>query len=460
MRQFKYWIKVLFLLIGVGFILEAVGGSRGMQTSVMSLSPLQSVISAVSGQADDWWRGFVQFASLSRSNDKLKSEVIALRAERSRLLSYRVQNLRLQSLLKLKEELPSDVKIAARVIARDPNNWDEKVILDCGRSDGVTEDMVAVSPEGLVGRVSQVASRSCTLTLIGSSSLAVPVAFVDSDICGIMRVNKMKRSIIKYVRFDIPVKSGQLVVTSGLGDIYPGGLAVGRVDRAYVSTDVMYQDVLVNLSAELPRLREVILIKKGKLSADPAIFKDAILRAEQEAKEAAKESAEAALREVNKYESSEPDSTASKVDKPTKYDSITKEVESRADSDISQEVQNEAASENAKNAAPVPAAEDIPAATVTKTQPSGDSDSVDENSEIVDKNESPELNRHGEAVGGNNFAAEEKTEETSEPVVEEQSAEGHYITVEEAENSGVESQPLETEAEESEPIPSTVELEP
>lgn len=444
MRQIKYWLKMLFLLVFVCVVLEAIGSIAWVKTSALALSPVQKVVAVFSNQIDDWLRGFTQFKSLSEKNAQLEAEVKALRNEKSRLLAYKVQNLRLQSLLELKAQLPGKIKISARVIARDPNNWGEKVILDRGRNDGVTENMVAVTPEGLVGRVSQVGSRSCTLSLVGSESLAVPVALADSEIYGIMRTNKMLRSVIKYIRFDVPIKPGQLVVTSGLGDIYPGGLAVGRVERAYVSREAMYQDVLVKLSAELPRLREVILITKGDSSADPNIFKDAILRAEQEAKQAAKESAEAALRASNRGESldeawsgSAAESAEELPSEDTSYTEPTVEsVPSSAPSNIS-------------NAPEPPAPQ----------QQSQASSASDSGSNIAPENTTI---GSGEVVAPTEHSEEAPAESVNRSAAESsaEGAESHYITVEETEDSAPSEEPPTEEAiVENAPTPNAVELE-
>lgn len=445
MRQVKYWLKMLFLLVFVCIVLEAIGSITWVKTSALALSPVQKIVANFSSQLDDWLRGFTQFKALSEKNDQLEAEIKALKDEKSRLLAYKVQNLRLQSLLELKAQLPGKVKISARVIARDPNNWGEKVILDRGRNDGVTENMVAVTPEGLVGRVSQVGSRSCTLSLVGSESLAVPVALADSEIYGIMRTNKMLRSVIKYIRFDVPVKPGQLVVTSGLGDIYPGGLAVGRVERAYVSQEAMYQDVLVKLSAELPRLREVILITKGDSSADPNIFKDAILRAEQEAKQAAKESAEAALRASNLEETS--DNSWNNSNGPS------------AEESSSEEAYSEPIIENAPSVAPagnsVPSQSSAPLETTPAPATNSTSNS-DVASEEVGENK---VESAVSAPSEHNYEAppaEVSNRPASETSVER--AESHYITVEESEDNTSEEPPVE-EAAESEPTPNAVELE-
>lgn len=445
MRQIKYWLKMLFLLVFVCVVLEAIGSIAWVKTSALALSPVQKVVANFSSQVDDWLRGFTQFKALSEKNDQLEAEIKALRDERSRLLAYKVQNLRLQSLLELKAQLPGKVKISARVIARDPNNWGEKVVLDRGRNDGVTENMVAVTPEGLVGRVSQVGSRSCTLSLVGSESLAVPVALVDSEIYGIMRTNKMMRSVIKYIRFDVPIKPGQLVVTSGLGDVYPGGLAVGRVERAYVSQEAMYQDVLVKLSAELPRLREVILITKGDSSADPNIFKDAILRAEQEAKQAAKESAEAALRASNLGET--PDNNWSDLNRASVQEPSTEAASS------------EPAAESVPSIAP---ADSAPAELSAPLEaPPSPSVSSTSSSDVASEKVAEDRSEPAASVPSEH-SYEAPAEVSNSPSFEApaQGAESHYITVEESEESAPEEPPAEEAALESVPTPNAVELEP
>lgn len=445
MRQIKYWLKMLFLLVFVCVVLEAIGSIAWVKTSALALSPVQKVVANFSSQIDDWLRGFTQFKALSEKNDQLEAEIKALRDERSRLLAYKVQNLRLQSLLELKAQLPGKVKISARVIARDPNNWGEKVVLDRGRNDGVTENMVAVTPEGLVGRVSQVGSRSCTLSLVGSESLAVPVALVDSEIYGIMRTNKMMRSVIKYIRFDVPIKPGQLVVTSGLGDVYPGGLAVGRVERAYVSQEAMYQDVLVKLSAELPRLREVILITKGDSSTDPNIFKDAILRAEQEAKQAAKESAEAALRASNLGET--PDNNWSDLNRASVQEPSTEAASS------------EPAAESVPSIAP---ADSAPAELSAPLEaPPSPSVSSTSSSDVASEKVAEDRSEPAASVPSEH-SYEAPAEVSNSPSFEApaQGAESHYITVEESEESAPEEPPAEEAALESVPTPNAVELEP
>lgn len=446
MRQVKYWLKMLFLLVFVCIVLEVIGSITWVKTSALALSPVQKIVADFSSQIDDWLRGFTQFKALSEKNDRLEAEIKALKDEKSRLLAYKIQNLRLQSLLELKAQLPGKVKISARVIARDPNNWGEKVILDRGRNDGVTENMVAVTPEGLVGRVSQVGSRSCTLSLVGSESLAVPVALADSEIYGIMRTNKMMRSIIKYIRFDVPVKPGQLVVTSGLGDIYPGGLAIGRVERAYVSQEAMYQDVLVKLSAELPRLREVILITKGDSSADPNIFKDAIMRAEQEAKQAAKESAEAALRASNLEETSD--------------NSWSEPSGSSVEESSSEEAYSEPTIENTSSVAPArnsaSSQSSAPLETTQAPAVNSTSNSKVASKEVADSKAESAISTPSEQ----NYEvppAEANSRPSSEALVE--GAESHYITVEDGEENALEEPSAEENAVESEPTPNAVELE-
>lgn len=305
MPKFKRLTIWILALAAVCAFLEFAGRSSAVRSSVLEFSPVQKLAGSVCNFADDWVRGFLSFRNLSEANRVLQQQNAGLLTERASLLRLKIDNLRLKALLELKEELPSGTKICAQVIARDPNNWSEEVTLDKGSEDGVSAGMAAVTPEGLVGRVSAVSRRSCRLLLLSGSRLRVPVALSHSRACGVLITDRLNHSVVKYVRCSTAVRSGELVVTSGLGDVYPGGLAVGRSSSFYAGSEAMYQDIQITLSVDFASLREVILIKKEAVSANPAIFEKAIAAAEEEARKAAKEAVKsnAAILKMNQSES-------------------------------------------------------------------------------------------------------------------------------------------------------------
>ncbi len=311
----KRWIAICLSIVVCCLFVNWLGNLSWIRASLLEFGSVQKYLSYFNSQLDDWWQGLVYFKDLKQENERLREQNGKLDNERALLLSYKVENLRLKSLLKLEGELPQDQErpnIVAQVIGREPHSWGEELILDKGRDDGVTEDMVAVTPLGLVGKVGTVGHSSCQLILITSDKLSVPVALAGTESYGVMHTDKVRRSIIKYIRFDVPVKQGQLVVTSGLGNIYPGGLVLGRVEKHYVGTEALYQDVEVQFSADFYNLRQVVLMKKGRTSADPAIFEAAILKAESEAKAAAREKAKKDLKAANEKSKHSKPSVADK----------------------------------------------------------------------------------------------------------------------------------------------------
>ncbi|MBQ7528760.1 rod shape-determining protein MreC, partial [bacterium] len=79
---------------------------------------------------------------------------------------------------------------------------------------------------------------------------------------GVLVCDNYKRFIVKYVHYDVSVKKGELVLTSGLGNIYPGGIAVGKVEKTMAGTEAFAQDISVILEVDFAKIDKVMLLKK------------------------------------------------------------------------------------------------------------------------------------------------------------------------------------------------------
>ena len=103
---------------------------------------------------------------------KLRKEVAALKTRVVGKDELTLENDRLNQLLNFKRRsaLPS---VAANVIWRDPSNWNAAVLIDKGQDDGIAVGMPVVSPQGVVGKVAEVAAHSAKVILISDPSFSV-----------------------------------------------------------------------------------------------------------------------------------------------------------------------------------------------------------------------------------------------------------------------------------------------
>lgn len=182
-------------------------------------------------------------------------------AHLARLRYLEQENARLQSLLELRRtEHPRSV--SARVVGRDPNGWYQQVVVDRGSDDGVSTRTVAVGPRGLLGRVSEVGSRSSRLRLLLDPQSVVPVRLSDSGATGILYGQGGYTCVVRFVSHQVEVRKGEQVFTSGLGEVYPGGLPVARVVRNYGRDQPLAQTLEVEPLADFSGLGEMLLLTR------------------------------------------------------------------------------------------------------------------------------------------------------------------------------------------------------
>ena len=173
----------------------------------------------------------IYLTELHTDNVRLYRENARLSLELQKIRELNAENDRLRNLIGLREKIDYPY-MAAMVIAIDMNRISNAVILNRGRMDDIRKNMPVVTAEGLVGRVSQVfRSQSSVQLLTDVSSRVSAVLQNDEGKFGIVRWDGGEGS--RTLKMDIPlrieVRKGNIVVTSGVGQIYPGGLKIGEV---------------------------------------------------------------------------------------------------------------------------------------------------------------------------------------------------------------------------------------
>lgn len=175
------------------------------------------------------------------------------------------ENERLKELLQFKQENPDLIIPGARIIGKNPGNWFNTLVIDRGEKDGVAVDMAVMTDKGLVGRVIEVGNHwSKVLSIIDSQS-AVSAIVQRSRDNGTLQGDTtlydgegLCRMV--YLPQDATVKEGDVVITSGLGDIFPKGLPIGEVVRVENEPFAVYKTAVVRPWADFKRLEEVLVI--------------------------------------------------------------------------------------------------------------------------------------------------------------------------------------------------------
>lgn len=164
-------------------------------------------------------------------NSRLRAENIELASEVARSREARIENLRLERMLGLKDT--SDYRLkAARIVSKDITRQRNLFTINVGAQDSVEVGMPVVNERGILGKVVLVSQNYSRVMPYLNTDFRVPARIQPLQAEGIVRWEgeRSDRLLMEHVVKSEPVLRGHLVVTSGSSGVFPSGLSVGYVD--------------------------------------------------------------------------------------------------------------------------------------------------------------------------------------------------------------------------------------
>lgn len=141
----------------------------------------------------------------------------------------------LKQTLNLKHLVSEYEEVNATIISRNLGYWYNTIIIDKGRKDGIKKDMAVTTAEALIGKVIKVSRNNSTIKLLTSSDInnkvSVQIKVDNNYIYGILTSFNEKEGsyIIEGISDTKNIKIGNLVSTTGMGNIFPSGILIGEV---------------------------------------------------------------------------------------------------------------------------------------------------------------------------------------------------------------------------------------
>jgi rod shape-determining protein MreC len=179
-----------------------------------------------------------ELASLRREYAELTERMARYERMERTAAEIRQENKRLREQLGIAENL-AFAHSPARIIGRDPDNLFSALVINKGRREGLANDMPVVAfqngMEALVGKATQAGALESLVLPVYDLNFFISARFFDSRHEGLVEgqgdreAPLLMRNIPKRAREEI--NYGDLVVSSGMGGVYPPGIAIGRVIR-------------------------------------------------------------------------------------------------------------------------------------------------------------------------------------------------------------------------------------
>ena len=246
---------------------------------VSGLELVGSVLSPgkwVQREATNLWERYFYLVGVCEENEALRLRMEALNLQAASLQEKAAQGDRLLDLLHFTPPLDW-VRTGARVVGHrlGANAVLETLLIDKGTVSGVVRDTPVVAPLGVVGRVHRPGAHFSTVLLLIDPNSHVPVMGAEHRIPAIVvGQGAGKPLLVSYVPLNDTLAKGELLITSGLGGMFPKGLPVARVSGVERSPISLFQDIRADLLVDPGRLEELLLLlpRKGTLQDDSVLL--------------------------------------------------------------------------------------------------------------------------------------------------------------------------------------------
>ncbi len=243
-------ISVVLIVLAVLLITLCVRSDGGgvfaaVRSGVQIVTkPMENALSFISGPFRAVGSAGSAASSMSGEDAAdLKEENEQLRTLVGELEEYRQQDKRLTSLLSLRDAY--NLSTLPVNITGITSGWEQTATIDKGRDDGVREGQGVMSSCGLFGQVESAQAHTATVRLVTDAQSSVSARVQSSRATGILRGSYDGTLVLEYVSIDTTVGAGDVIVTSGDGGAYPGGIILGRVRTVEQDSSKLYYRLTV-----------------------------------------------------------------------------------------------------------------------------------------------------------------------------------------------------------------------
>ncbi len=250
----------VFAVMGWGGLLHKVGATV--------IYPFQWVFDKVGDGISGFGSYFRDMDALLEENQALKEENAALRSQITDAEILADEQAWLYAYLSMKQEHTDYAMCAATVIASNTAKESGGYITGCtlnkGMAHGIERGMPVVTPQGLVGMVTEVSLNQCFVTTVLDTSLSVSSTVTATGEKGLLQGDFSclfeGRAMLRYLAEDSKVEEGNILITGGEGSVYPYGIPVGRVHS--LSVDPLSRTTCAEITpfCDLTSLSDVMIL--------------------------------------------------------------------------------------------------------------------------------------------------------------------------------------------------------
>lgn len=266
----KYFFITVFLLVLLIFISSLTDGltEAGNNITNTIFRPINKISYSVSSEV-------IKAIEDTVGSKQTRSEVEKLKIENKNLLKENANLMEIinrKDFLKAEKEAMKDENykyLKAQVINSDVKSMQESFFIDKGKKDGIKINDVVLQAIGdseyssaVIGKVVKVNQNTSKIETIKNSSN--DVSFINSRSGDYGVIDDYKNKTISGYMLEISsdVKNSDILITSGIGGVYPQGLYLGEISNVNMSKDSLRKNITVDSPADFTHLYRVLILRR------------------------------------------------------------------------------------------------------------------------------------------------------------------------------------------------------
>lgn len=223
-------------------------------------SPVQNVLNASVASVSNAWRRYLLLVGMEEENRKLKKTINDMK---SQLILYQegyLEAQRLRDLLALKDNNNNFNFVIARVIGRVQVALFKTIMINKGTASGLKAGMPVMASPGLVGRVIDVSWHAAKVLPLIEENSNIDAIVQRTRAQGMIRGAGSRGCVLKYISKAQDVKEGDIIISSGIGGVFPKGMMIGHISRIDRQEAGLFWKIYVAPVIDVSKLEEVLVL--------------------------------------------------------------------------------------------------------------------------------------------------------------------------------------------------------
>jgi rod shape-determining protein MreC len=271
-RRLVLLVVILVVCLGLLTLQTRGYGARAGDAVALVMTPIQIALAAIPRAAHGVWSVYLDWKAVRVENRRLRDENQRLRVDALWVTEAADENRRLRRLLELRDRLPV-ATLAGEVIGREWGGWVRSLTINRGRGDDIKRLTAVISPDGLVGRIVDVRTGASIVQVLTDPSSTVGAHALRTRTPGIVEGEPRGTLRFKYMARDgAGLAVDDVIVTSGLGGVFPRGVPIGRVRAIDDRGSALFHYALLAPVVDFARVDEVLLVTGERMPDFAAYF--------------------------------------------------------------------------------------------------------------------------------------------------------------------------------------------